>query len=260
MSQRWARYAGNRAHGQPFQQILIAAIALPAPLPNDAFVRATHQGNLFSSTSRSNIAAAAIPATHMRIVVSCPCGQRFQTDSRHAGKLAECSQCGNPLTIPNARSRWVDPVDEAGIRVLCACGCTFNAPEASEGSSVPCPRCEGLTLVPHQDPLGLRDLPGFSEGTSSHLQPLVRSLDTTERWARRSAFWACGSVALLAVAILLTSVINNFGSTARQTMPDQSSRTLLPTSPNSEASKSIRETDNGEHRQAKQGQVTGTAT
>ena len=143
----------------------------------------------------------------MRINVSCKCGQQFATDSRHVGKRVECLSCGGALAI--TAPKWASPPPIASVRVQCVCGWAFSAPAAQQGKSVHCHGCGGLTTVPLNDPLGI----GYTAPdalSNNPLSPVVRPRDYTDRWAKVATCFACLSVVLLPLAVILTAAINSF--------------------------------------------------
>jgi len=90
------------------------------------------------------------------------------------------------------------------------CGRSFLAPAELQGTTVVCPGCQGLVLVPSADPLGSDSLAASSAplaGEALRLPPVGH--DATEKLAFKLAYIAVGSVGLLAVAIMLTSLFHN---------------------------------------------------
>jgi hypothetical protein len=186
----------------------------------------------------------------MRIVISCKCGQRFATDSRFAGRQVNCFTCGQLMTIQAGReSRFAAPLppvppptpiqhggQAAAIRVRCACGWAFTAPATQQGRSVPCPGCGGLTEVPYHDPLGV----GFA---TQDLQPLDTlqpfwSHNSTPRWITTAAIIACGSAALLPIAILVAMSIYNALRPTHQPKPASAPPTQIAAPQESDTSAS----------------------
>jgi Protein of unknown function (DUF1559) len=156
----------------------------------------------------------------MSVVVSCRCGQQFKTHERHAGKCVPCPACGSRMTIPAPSATTAAPPIKQGVRVQCPCGWAFLAPPSCEGKTVRCPGCNGAIMVPDADPLGIGQLTAPIESLPiSSVYSAGYGYDSTERLAKRLAWIAGGSVALMAFAMVIAYLIYRFPNAPQQAQP-----------------------------------------
>ena len=172
----------------------------------------------------------------MSVIVSCQCGQQFATQERHIGKRVPCPVCGRMLTIGETAPSPPPPLAPPAtttIRAACACGRAFVVPVSMQGMTMTCPGCHDMIVVPPADPDASQPLPADPLGLPADPLSLTpASDDSTEKLAYRVAYIAAGSVGLLAVAIILTSLFQSIVRvwTAPPVVADAPPQSAEPTS------------------------------